>query len=378
MFVPAGTYIFTSGTSLTMPGDVILAGTGHGSQLQWDQTVVSPLFKAPSTSNVQYNEIRDLRITQTNASAGGTAIEASYFQFSRIERVLIDGSAARPSVGVSYNVAGTHYNVLRDCIIFVDGSSPVSGTSFNAIGVRYDNVATSNVCDNCRILISGSDATQVGIYVNAYLIELNHPDIETFAGTAIYQGTGATANRPTVIVAPYIEPSTGNGTPIVQATSQQAPAMGSSRYTIVKPSLTAVTSSTSLTADPHLTTTLLLSRTYSFDMMLIMDGDGNSAGGFSFSFDIPAGATITYGVIGLVSTVTGAFSGNAALKASASPSTTNLGLNTVGSPTIAVTRGIVQMGTVSSTFDLKWAQAGSSTFPTTLYAGSTMTIEQIG
>lgn len=366
-YCPAGTYKFSS-VPLTLPGNVTLLGAGHGTHFTWDQAVVSPLIKAPATSAVQYNRIRDIRFSQTNATPGGTCIEASYFQFACFERLLIDssGGGGNPNIGISYNSGVTHYNEVSDCVIFVDGT--------NAKGIQWSGGANANAARNIRCLPSASDNTQAAFYVNAYAIEIDRPDVENAAGSAIWIDAGATSNRPTVILAPYFE---ANGTTI-RNTGGCPPSFPGTRFTIIKPSDTGSTT-TSLVADPDLTATLLQGRVYTADFYLVADGPGAAASNFSYSFDLPANAAVT--VTGLHGPQTGAGSANATsinVAGARSNVTRNIGLTGVGTAVATMVHAIITTGTVTATFDIKWGQQNGPSGTVTLYAGSSMTLEQIG
>ncbi len=85
-------------------------------------------------------------------------------------------------------------------------------------------------------------------------------------------------NRPTVIVGEYLET---NGTDIYIAPGAAPPALGSSRYTIVKSGSETATSRGALQPDgirytrpgQALATTVLRDRTYRVELHLIIDGD---------------------------------------------------------------------------------------------------------
>jgi hypothetical protein len=346
----------------------VLAGTGEATQIQWDQAVVGTLIKAPGVAAVQYVGIRDIRLSQTNAAAAGTAVEASHFQFSRIERVLIDKTVAgaHPNIGVSYNSADCHYNALRDCVINCDGA--------NAIAVRYANGANSNVLKNCRILPSTSDASQTGIFVDAYAIELDHPDIENAAGTAISLGVNATSNRPTQIIAPYLE---ANGTNIATANTSQ-PAAFAARWTVIKPALTARASTIAVAQDPDLALTMLPGRVYRFKFLLVYDGPGAAAADLKLSLIAQGGAAIQWTVNGLDTTAGIAAPHGPAIMAAAQAAGTLQSVATaaVGTPCSAVVEGTVGPG-AGGTFALQWAQRVSNPTAVTLYASSTLTMEQV-
>src|SRR5262249_57546397 len=108
--------------------------------------------------------------------------------------------------------------------------------------------------------------------VNGDAIELDDPEIENFAGAAIKIYAQATPNRPTTLIAEYIEPGAGGGTPVSVVNGGSPPASGSSRFTLVKPSATARASTITLANDPDLQFTALVGRTYRFDCLLIMAG----------------------------------------------------------------------------------------------------------
>jgi len=316
--------------------------------------------------------IRDVRLSQTSATPGGTAIDASAFQFSRIERVLIDkiGGGAYPSIGVDYNNGVTHYNVLRDCVINVDGS--------NAIGVRYSGGANSNVLENCRILPSSSDASQIGIYVNAYAIELDHPDIEAIAGTAILLDSGATSNRPTQLLAPYLE--NPHGTDIRVVNGGCPPAMGSGRFTLTKPAPTTRTANSVVAQDPDLGFRMIPGKVYSFRFMLVYDGPGSAAADLTLSLMAQGGpAVIQWTVTGLALASLTAPQGQMTARIAQSADTAiSVPTAGVGAQTAAVAfvEGLVGPG-AGGAFALRWAQRVPNPLPTTLYAGSTLTIEQV-
>jgi len=367
VYFPSGTYLINHPLTVTVSNTVI-CGDGWLSQIRFDGTVVPAAISLPD-ANPRKVDIRDLRISQINPAGAGTAIDASNFQNSALERLLIDAglNGKAPNIGISFNSAITHYNVIEDSRINCDGA--------NAIGVRFSGGANSNVLRNCRILPSVTDASQTGILVDAYAIELDHPDIENAAGTAISLTANATSNRPTVITAPYLE---ANGTNIAIAAGAAFPAMGSSRNTIVKAAATAIANSAVLAADPHLTSSVLSGRTYRVKLFLIMDGPTNNLANFGMAFDAPVGSSMTWAVTGLVTSVNGATTGSVSMTAATAAGTQrNVGLAGVGTPTVAIVEGVLTVGAASGTFDLKWAQGIANATAVTLYAGSTMTLEQV-
>ena len=358
-YLPAGRYLISAPLAVRAPG---LVGDGTGSVLLWDNARVGTLIRSPSATTEraeQYVSIRDVRLSQIGPRAGGTAIDASGFQFSRIERVLIDRIArgAFPGIGVDYNSAITHYNVLRDCVINVDGP--------RAIGVRYSGAAHSNVLANCRLLPSTTDPSQVAIYVDAYAIELDRPDIEAVAGTAILIDSGATSNRPTQLIAPYLENPRGTNIRIVNGGCP--PAMGSSRFTLAKPTPTARSRTTSLAADPDLAFTMIEGRVYHFRFMLVYDGPA-SAG------DLTVGL-LAEGQPQLIQwVVLGPEAATQVTQAARTPLA--IPAEGRGTPAAAFVEGLVGPG-AGGRFALCWAQRSGDAAPTTLYAGSTLTVEQV-
>ena len=357
------------------PG-AVLAGQGKlATQIVWDHAVADGVLLAAAGSGAsQYIGVRDIRLSQANPEPGGVAIQASNWQFSDISRVVIDRTAtgAFPAVGVDYNSSVTHYNGLGDATIRCDGRG--------GIGVRYSGGAHSNFQSNCRILPSTTDPSQIGIYVNAYAMVIIKPDIENAAGIGIYLDVGATLNRPTVIVGEYLE---ANGADIYVAPGAAPPALGSSRYTIIKSHAESRTSQTALQADGSgyaqpgrsLATTVLRGRTYRVELHLIMDGRSTSS--FALAFASPSGAAMSWSVQGLA-TAGNAAVGSLTVAAATSPAAQrNTGLTGVGAPTAAIVRGILACGATGGTFGLRWAQGIASSTPVTLYAGSSMTIEKV-
>jgi len=207
IYIPTGSYKI--GTSLNVANNnTTIIGDGWGTQLRFDGTSVSPCIGQADTTN-RYVVLQDLRITQTSGTSAGTAVEATYWHDSKISRLLIDGSTNNPNIGISMNAATTYYNVVEDCRINCDGT--------NGMCIRIDNVANSNVIRNCRLLPSGSDTSQIGIYVNANTTLLDRVDVEHAAGTGISLGASAHA---TVILAPYLE---SNGYNVVYASGVSNP-----------------------------------------------------------------------------------------------------------------------------------------------------------
>ena len=180
-----------------------IEGTGPSTILRWDGTVVSPMIGMADTTQ-RTVIIRNLRLSNSGASAAGTAVVMDYFtSHSELFNIWVSGQNFQSNIGFDLGVVSTntHYTSIRNCKIQVDGT--------NAVGVRFRGGATgaiSNLLDNCRILPSASDSTQTGIVVATRGILLSHPDIESAAGTGIDVQTGGDA---CTVVAPYLE---SNGT----------------------------------------------------------------------------------------------------------------------------------------------------------------------
>ena len=180
----------------------VLTGAGWGTVVHYDATTVSPAIGMGDTTQRRV-VVRDLRLANSAASAAGTAINMDYFTSSTISNVLIDGITKHPNIGISLGTVSTntHYNVIKDCRIQVDGA--------NAIGIELAGGASgaiSNIVRNCRILISATDATNTGIVVATRSILLDHVDIESSAGIAVDVQSGGDV---CTLLSPYLE---SNGT----------------------------------------------------------------------------------------------------------------------------------------------------------------------
>lgn len=182
VFFPAASYLITGTISITVTGTQIV-GSGWGSQILYNGSSVTTALNA-STNLRAF--IRDIRISQTNASHLGTAINASNLSSSTIERVLIDAGStgAAPLVGITMNASTCHYNEIRACRVNYGGTG---GIGINIIGNSH-----SNTVIDCRIIPSGDTSTSAGIYVaNTHSTTLIHPDVEQSAGSAIWLDTAA-------------------------------------------------------------------------------------------------------------------------------------------------------------------------------------------
>lgn len=201
---PSGSIVYVpptpNGYKLTAPltapvsDKVSLVGAGWGSRLIFDGTLVSAAIKNPDTTARRFN-VRWLRISQSNATPAGTAIEASYFVDSAFEHLLIDnyGSGTHPNIGISFNASGTYYNVVSDCRINAVGSGSMC--------VRLDNISNSNVIRNCR-LIGDTAGNTKGIYCNTNGIVIDHVDMEAHGLIGIHIGA---SGKNITIINPYLE-----------------------------------------------------------------------------------------------------------------------------------------------------------------------------
>jgi hypothetical protein len=190
---PAGSYLITSPLSVSVTGTVV-AGVGWGSQILFDGNVAATALT--SATGIRFHA-RDLRITQTNTSHFGTALDISNSTSGVYERLLIDhsGTGVSALTGIKIGGSGCFYNQVRDCRIFYGGTA--------STGIAISNGANSNVIDNCRFIPSGDVTGSSGIYItNTHSTTLIHPDIETGNGTGIWLDTAAHA---TTIINPYVE-----------------------------------------------------------------------------------------------------------------------------------------------------------------------------
>lgn len=191
---PPGQYKITSTLAPSINGTVIM-GTGWGSQIQYDGNVVATAI-AP-TGNIRCF-LRDIRISQTNASHLGTALDWSGCNTSVIERVLVDGGGAsgvNPLVGVKFNASTCHYNVVRDSRIGYGGAS--------STGITILASAHANTIDNTRCIPQGDDVNSSGIYIaNSHSTTIIRSDVESAAGNGIWLDTAA---HGTMLFNPYCD-----------------------------------------------------------------------------------------------------------------------------------------------------------------------------
>ena len=185
VFFPPGIYLITASLVVNNSGTIVM-GSGWGSQIQYDGSVVTTgAINASSATKRVF--IRDIRISQTNASHVGTAVDASNFVDGVMEKLLIDGggtSGVAPLIGVQMNASTCHWNVLRECRVNYGGAT--------SRGVSIIGTSHSNTVQDVRFVPQGDDVNSAGVYVaNAHSTTLIHPDVESGAGNGIFLDTAA-------------------------------------------------------------------------------------------------------------------------------------------------------------------------------------------
>jgi hypothetical protein len=141
---------------------------------------------------------------------------------------------------------------------------------------------------------------------------------------------------------------------------------------VVKPTGTARNTTTTLTADPHLSLTFPAGTTHDFDMLLLLQSAANGAGDFKCDVAWTGTATVTVGDFALTDALTGGVAADLAalavpLDAATPAGTWGFGASTT--PTNALLTGHI-VTTTLSTVTLHWAQLSSSPNATTLLGGS--------
>lgn len=193
LFFPTGTYKITASLNATATGTTI-AGNGWGSQIQYDGNVVTPAIKA--TGNIRMH-IRDMRISQTNASHLGTALDISQCNNSVLDRLLIDGGGASgvaPLVGILLNASTCNNNTIRNSRITYGGT--------NSIGINIIGSSNSNTVQDVRLIPQSDTSGSSGIHINtAHSNVLIHPDVESAAGNGVFLDTAA---HGTTLVKPFM------------------------------------------------------------------------------------------------------------------------------------------------------------------------------
>lgn len=147
---------------------------------------------------------------------------------------------------------------------------------------------------------------------------------------------------------------------------------------IVKPSTTDRPSTTTVTDDPHLTTTLDANATYSVELHLKVAG--LAAADIKTNWTVPSGASGTRNVRGAgTGSTTDSNADNATMRTGVHNFSTDVVYNnirnTVNSAYVTET-GVVTT-TSAGTLALSWAQNSSNATATSVVAGSIMTVKRI-
>jgi hypothetical protein len=183
VYFPPGSYLISSTLTVSTTGTTF-QGDGWGSQIRYDGTVVTPAINA--SANIRVNA-RWLRLSQTNATTTGVAIDASNFNMSVLEMLLIDGGGASgvaPNTGILMNASTCHYNQVRACRISYGGAS--------SKGISITGGSHSNSIIDCRMLPQTDDAASSGVYItNSHSTNIVHADVEAGSGNGIFLDTAA-------------------------------------------------------------------------------------------------------------------------------------------------------------------------------------------
>lgn len=134
----------------------------------------------------------------------------------------------------------------------------------------------------------------------------------------------------------------------------------------MKPSNTARTSTTTLTADPDLTFALEANAAYDFELELLYNGGTNGSSDLKFAFTGPSGFTMTLG--GLLVTIPAGVASTGGTQGT----TFTSGTNGTSTPLWLRLSGRLATSSTVGSLTLTWAQNTSSATATTLTAGSKM------
>ncbi len=147
-----------------------------------------------------------------------------------------------------------------------------------------------------------------------------------------------------------------------------------SRVAVAKPSSTTRTSTTTLTADPHLTGTLAANTSYWLELCAVVTGP--AAADFKWDFTFPSGLTFTGYAL--------ASGAGAPLVQSWSPGANALSVAGVtgtaggGADDTVSVRGMLVTSGTSGTFTWRWAQLVSDPGNTIVRSGSSMLLQVSG
>lgn len=164
---------------------------------------------------------------------------------------------------------------------------------------------------------------------------------------------------------------------VVQAWIDEINNINGDRTMVIKGSnstrSTANTGST-LTADPHLTAPVLASTTYKFDIMVYHRSP--TAADIKFSLDFPAGSSITWGAVRMVTsaTLTGDFDAGVYIAPTAQVSAISAGGTATDQMTLI--QGTIVVGATPGNLTLWWAQDTANASDTTLWARSSLELRR--
>lgn len=165
ILIPDGTWTIDTAVLISKLGITIRGVSPGATLLRFNGSNVPTAIKMADTTQ-RHCAIRELRI-ESNTDGIGTAIDASYFTNSLIDRVRIGGTGVAPNKGIIHNALGTYYNSVRDCRIQVKGAG--------SIGLSYQTTSNSNMASNVRII---GDASSTGVLVDSHSVKLERIDIE--------------------------------------------------------------------------------------------------------------------------------------------------------------------------------------------------------
>lgn len=192
VFIKAGNYNLTASITINT-SNVIIRGDGFATRLRFAGQTVGTAIKMADTTQRQYIQIRDLRISNTGTANTGTAIDMGHFATSRLENVIIDGV----NVGITISTIDAFYNYLENIRVAIGGAG--------AVGILISNGANENTVMRARIV---TDASSTGVVLNnAHACGLYEVDVETGALIGIDVQDSA---HDTTIYSPYLESNQTN------------------------------------------------------------------------------------------------------------------------------------------------------------------------
>ncbi|MFH8804044.1 hypothetical protein ACH4F6_31400 [Streptomyces sp. NPDC017936] len=150
-----------------------------------------------------------------------------------------------------------------------------------------------------------------------------------------------------------------------------------SRLFAYKPSNTSRASTTSATADPHLTFTVEANTVYTLSGLLIFDG--HDSGDLKIGFTAPAGTTGSWWPGGPDSSSAAAFAAYPRWGALTDVTSSTMAIGTIGAGTIlaAEPKGLVVTSGTPGTFSLVWAQNTSNATATVLRTHSWLRLDRM-